>query len=86
MNRDQNNDSTITFRVPDEREMQMRTVLKEVYDALNEKGYNPINQLVGYIISEDPTYITNHKNARSLIRRIDREELLGLLLRSYLTK
>lgn len=86
MNHDQSNESTITFRVPDEREMQMRTILMQVYDALNEKGYNPINQLVGYVITEDPTYITNHKNARSLIRRIDREELLGILLKSYLIK
>lgn len=86
MNHDQSNESTITFRVPDEREMQMRTILMQVYDALSEKGYNPINQLVGYVITEDPTYITNHKNARSLIRRIDREELLGILLKSYLIK
>jgi len=78
------NDRTITFRVPDEREMQIKDTLAQVYDALNEKGYNPINQLVGYIITEDPTYITNHKNARSLIRKIDREELLGILLKSYL--
>ncbi|MBQ1244202.1 MAG: IreB family regulatory phosphoprotein [Clostridia bacterium] len=55
-----------------------------VYQALTEKGYNPINQLVGYIISEDPTYITNHNGARSLIRKVDRDELLALLLRSYL--
>ena len=79
-------ESTITFRVPEEREMQMRTILMQVYDALSEKGYNPISQLVGYVISEDPTYITNHKNARSLIRKIDREELLGILFKTYLQK
>ena len=64
--------------------MPMKQVLRTVYEALMEKGYDPINQLVGYIISEDPTYITNHKNARSLIRRIDRYELLAALVRGYL--
>jgi uncharacterized protein (UPF0297 family) len=62
----------------------MRQVLTTVYDALREKGYNPINQIVGYILSEDPTYISTHNNARSLIRRIDRDELLRTLVRSYL--
>lgn len=75
---------TITFTLPDEREMEIRTTLQEVYNALKEKGYNPINQIVGYILSEDPTYITNYKNARSLIRKIDRDELLNLLVRNYL--
>ena len=56
----------------------------EIYDALKEKGYNPLNQIVGYILSEDPTYITNHNNARALIRKIDRDELLGELVKSYL--
>ena len=59
-------------------------MLTIVYDALREKGYNPINQMVGYILSEDPSYITTHNNARSLIRRIDRDELLQVLLKSYL--
>jgi uncharacterized protein (UPF0297 family) len=59
-------------------------VLFSVYAALNEKGYNPINQIVGYILSEDPTYITNHKNARSLIRKVERDEILNVLLKSYL--
>lgn len=59
-------------------------MLDAVYAALTEKGYNPINQLVGYIISEDPTYITNHNNARSLIRRIDRDDILSMLLRYYI--
>ena len=65
---------------------QIREILSSVYDALVLKGYNPINQLVGYILSEDPTYITNYNNARSLICRIDRDELLQELVRSYLEK
>ena len=76
--------NTIKFTVPSDDKENMRSVLRSVFDALNEKGYNPINQLVGYILSEDPTYITNHKNARSLIRRIDRDELMGALVRNYL--
>ncbi len=75
---------TITFSLPDEREIEIRSTLQEVYNALKEKGYNPINQIVGYILSEDPTYITNYKNARSLIRKIDRDELLNLMVRNYL--
>lgn len=63
---------------------QIREILSSVYDSLMLKGYNPINQLVGYILSEDPTYITNYNNARSLICRIDRDELLQELVRSYL--
>lgn len=77
-------DSTRTFRIADEREMEIKNTLTAVYSALQEKGYNPINQIVGYILSEDPTYITNHNNARSLIRKIDRDELLNLLVKSYL--
>ncbi|MCI8388125.1 MAG: IreB family regulatory phosphoprotein [Clostridiales bacterium] len=75
---------TITFTVHDEKEAEMKRTLCTIYEALREKGYNPINQIVGYILSEDPTYITNYKNARSLIRRIDRDELLNALVRSYL--
>ena len=75
---------TITFKLHDDRESEIRDILLEVYSALSEKGYNPINQIVGYILSEDPTYITNHKNARSLIRRIDRDDLLNLMLKNYL--
>jgi uncharacterized protein (UPF0297 family) len=63
---------------------ELRAVMKTVYEALSEKGYNPINQLVGYILSEDPTYITSHKGARKLIRRVDRDTLLANLLRNYL--
>lgn len=77
-------DSTIKFKIDAESNADMKAALSEVYRALVEKGYNPINQIVGYILSEDPTYITNHKNARTLIRRIDRDELLQELLRNYL--
>lgn len=68
----------------DAPDIPMQDILKQVYDALAEKGHNPINQIVGYILSEDPTYITNYNNARGLIRRIDRDKLLGELVRSYL--
>ncbi len=65
---------------------QIREILSSVYDSLVLKGYNPINQLVGYILTEDPTYITNYNNARSLICRVDRDELLQELVRTYLEK
>ena len=78
------NDGTITFSVRDEQEKEMRRIIIEVYDALKEKGYNPINQIVGYLLSEDPTYITNYKSARSLICKVDRDELLQELVRHYL--
>ena len=61
-----------------------REILKAVYDAMSEKGYNPIGQIVGYLLSEDPTYITNYKNARALICKIDRDELMGELVKHYL--
>lgn len=77
-------DSTIQFNLNQNSPDEMEEVLKTVYSALVEKGYNPINQIVGYILSEDPTYITTHNNARSLIRRVDRDELLQELVRSYL--
>ncbi len=77
-------DNTIQFSINEEKEPEMKRILTAVYDALQEKGYNPINQIVGYILSEDPTYITTHKNARSLIRRLDRDELLEELVKSYL--
>lgn len=77
-------DETQMFRVPTDREDQTKIILQEIYNALSERGYNPINQIVGYILSEDPTYITNHKNARALIRRLDRDELLATLLKYYL--
>ena len=80
-------DSAFTrkFQVPVERDSEMKAILMTVYDALQKKGYNPINQIVGYILSEDPTYITNHNNARTLIRKIDRDELLQELVRQYLS-
>ncbi|MBQ7037904.1 MAG: IreB family regulatory phosphoprotein [Clostridia bacterium] len=77
-------DKTMTFSVNEDKDQQMKQVLTAVYDALREKGYNPINQIVGYILSEDPTYITTHNNARSLIRKVDRDELLRAMVRSYL--
>lgn len=67
-----------------ENELSNREILRSVYDALMEKGYNPIGQIVGYLLSEDPTYITNSNNARTLIRKIDRDELMRELLESYL--
>lgn len=77
-------DYTRKFSIQDEKGNQIKDILTSVYDSLQEKGYNPINQIVGYILSEDPTYITNYKNARSLIRRLDRDELLQELVRRYL--
>ena len=71
-----NSRSTIKFKVPGEDKDEMRSVLRSVFDALTEKGYNPINQIVGYLLTEDPTYITNYNNARSMICKIDRDELL----------
>ena len=76
--------STIKFTVPSDDKENMRTVLRNVFDALNEKGYNPINQIVGYLLTEDPTYITNYNGARSLVNSIDRDELLEELVKSYL--
>ncbi len=79
------NQNTITFTLGNEQEMEVRRIMLEVYNALKEKGYNPVNQLVGYILSEDPTYITTHNNARNLIRRVDRDTLLQILVKYYLT-
>ena len=76
--------STIKFTVPSDDKENMRTVLRGVFDALNEKGYNPINQIVGYLLTEDPTYITNYNNARSMICKLDRDELLQDLVNCYL--
>ena len=75
---------TIMFSLKDESEKEMHNALQSVYDSLKEKGYNPINQIVGYILSEDPTYITNYNNARALIRKIDRDELLRSLVKNYI--
>jgi uncharacterized protein (UPF0297 family) len=78
------NQSTIKFVVPGEEKESMQSILRSVFDALNEKGYNPINQIVGYLLTEDPTYITNYNNARSNICKIDRDELMQELVRFYL--
>ncbi len=77
-------DKTVTFFLGQDRSSQLRAMLRVVYDALAEKGYNPVSQIVGYILSEDPTYITTHNGARSIISKIDRDELLQELVRSYL--
>ena len=76
--------NTITFSMEEVREADMKRILLTVYDALKEKGYNPISQIVGYILSEDPTYIPNHMGARTLIRKLDRDELLQVLVKKYL--
>ena len=75
---------TTIFSIYEDKDREIRQVLTEVYDALKEKGYNPINQLVGYILSEDPTYITTYAGARSKIRKIDRDDLLAALLKQFL--
>lgn len=79
-------DFTRKFDTVQEKDAQIRHILTTVYAALEDKGYNPINQIVGYILSEDPTYITNHQQARTLIRKLDRDELLQVLVRDYLNK
>ena len=76
--------STLKFTVPSDDKQHMRIVLRNVFDALNEKGYNPINQIVGYLLTEDPTYITNYNNARTNICKLDRDELLQEIVRCYL--
>ena len=75
---------TVKFTVPSDDKENMRRILRNVYEALTEKGYNPVNQIVGYLLTEDPTYITNYNNARSMICKIDRDELMQVLVRSYL--
>lgn len=77
-------DPTAIFSIHDQKDQEIHDIVQQVYVALKEKGYNPINQLVGYILSEDPTYITTHNNARALIRKVDRDDLLQALVRSYL--
>ena len=75
---------TLKFTVPNDDKENMRKLLRGVFDALNEKGYNPINQIVGYLLTEDPTYITNYNNARSMICKLDRDEMMQALVRCYL--
>ena len=76
-------DATAVFSLRDEQDQELRAALQEIYSALQEKGYNPVNQIVGYLLSVDPTYITTYKNARNLIRKIDRDDLLQSMVRSY---
>lgn len=78
-----NFESTMKFKVEREEKYEASEILTAVYDALKEKGYNPINQIVGYILSGDPTYITSHNNARSLIKKLERDDLLEELVRFY---
>ncbi len=82
----ENHQNTIFFSVPNERQKEIRRILDEVYYALREKGYNPVSQLVGYVMSGDPTYITNHKNARSLITKIERDEIVEELFQFYIAE
>ena len=77
-------DKTMSFNFEKEKNTKTKEILKEVYEALVEKGYNPINQIVGYILSGDPTYITSHNNARNLIRQIERDELLESMVKDYI--
>lgn len=78
------NDETLSFKVEREENAKTKEILKEVYNALIEKGYNPINQIVGYILSGDPTYITSNKGARNLIRQVERDELLEKMVKEYI--
>lgn len=77
-------DKTMNFKVENENNIKYKEVLKEVYKALEEKGYNPVNQIVGYILSGDPTYITSHNDARNIIRKVERDELLEKMVKSYI--
>lgn len=79
-------ESTIKFTLPADDKENMRHILMDVFDALNEKGYNPINQIVGYLLTEDPTYITNYNGARSKICKLDRDEMMQTLVETYLFK
>ena len=81
----ENGSGTIFFSKVNERERLIRGILNDVYTALSEKGYNPISQLVGYVMSGDPTYITNHNGARSMITRIERDEIVEELFNSYIS-
>ena len=79
-----NNENTMQFDFSKNKKDLTKTILTEVYDSLIEKGYNPVNQLVGYLISGDPTYITNYNGARALVRKLERDEILEEVLKSYL--
>ncbi|MCI9039117.1 MAG: IreB family regulatory phosphoprotein [Clostridia bacterium] len=77
-------DETVNFKIEKDKNIKAREILKEVYSALEEKGYNPINQIVGYILSGDPTYITSHNEARNKIRQVERDELLEKMVKNYI--
>lgn len=79
-----NMNNTMKFEVPKENQNKARDIILKVFSALDEKGYNPVYQIVGYILSGDPTYITSHEDARSLIRKLERDELLEELIKSYI--
>ena len=79
-----NSDETVSFNLEREENTKTKEILKEVYNDLKEKGYNPINQIVGYILSGDQTYITSHNGARNLIRKIERDELLEKMVKEYI--
>ena len=79
-------DKTMVFSLGGDKDDEIKKALVTVYDALKQKGYNPVNQIVGYILSEDPTYITTHNNARNIISKIDRDDLLETLVKSSLNK
>ncbi len=80
-----NLDNTQYFKVEKETKLQVRDIIRIVYEALSEKGYNPVNQIVGYVMSGDPTYITSHNNARSLIMKVERDEIVEELLKGYIS-
>ena len=77
-------DKTMNFKVENDNNIKYKEVLKEVYKALEEKGYNPVNQIVGYILSGDPTYITSYNDARNRIRKVERDDLLEKMVKSYI--
>lgn len=79
-------DNTLWYKDDSEKESRVENIIRQVYSALKEKGYNPVNQIVGYLISGDPTYITSHQSARSLITKVERDELLEEFVKHYLTK
>lgn len=82
----QDKNNTLYFKVQTEQEVKVKDILRIVHEALTEKGYNPVNQIVGYIMSGDPTYITSYRNARSLIMKVERDELLEEVLSEYIKR
>ena len=84
VNMDTNLDNTMMFKMSKEKDMKPKEIIFHVFNALKEKDYDPINQIIGYILSGDPTYITSHNNARTIIRKLERDELLEEILRKYM--